>query len=110
MVEIVWSLDVQYHYCLYVVNIVHVVPMMLYTCGVKYIWCCVHIIYAVLCTDGVVGMLDMRCCVQMVLCTCWICNVVYIWCFVHVVYTVLCTYGIACMLYMWCYVHVVLCA
>ena len=54
--------------------------------------------------------LDMWCCVHMVLCACWICNVVCIRCYVHVVYVVLCTYGVVCMFYIRYYIHMVLCA
>jgi len=54
-------------------------------------------------TNGVVHMLDMRCCVHMVLCTWWICSVVYIWHGVHVVYMMLCTCGVV---YIWHCVHV----
>jgi len=63
----------------------------------------------VLCTYCNVRMMDMWCCVHMVLCACWIFSVVHIECYVHVVYAVLCTYGVVCMLYMWCYLHMVLC-
>jgi len=62
-------------------------------CDDMYIWCCVHIVRAMLCTYGVVYMLDMQCCVHMAL---WACG-----------YVVLCTYGVVCMLYMWGCVHVV---
>jgi len=44
MVEIVWYLDVDYYYCVYVIHIVHGLSMMFYTCGVVYIWCCVHVL------------------------------------------------------------------
>ena len=50
-------------------------------------------------------MLDMQCCVQMMLCTCWKCNAMYKWYCVHVVHMVPCTYGVVCMI-----VQVVLCA
>ena len=60
--------------------------------------------YAALCAYGVVRMLDMKCCVHMVLCTGCICSAMYIWCCVHVVHVVLYTYGIVCVI-----VHVVLC-
>ena len=74
-----------------------------------YIWCCVHVFYAMICIDGVVNMFFMQCCVQVVLCACWICDVVYIVCCAHVIYAVLCACGVVCMLDMRCYVHMVLC-
>jgi len=54
----VWSLDVSYYCCIY---LVHVASVMLCECGVVYIWCCVHVFYVVLCTNGVVYMLFMQC-------------------------------------------------
>lgn len=69
-------------------------------CSVVYRWCCVHVSYIVICTYGIVCMLCMQCCVNLVLCACCICNVVYIWCYVHVVYAVLFTNGIVSMLNM----------
>ena len=69
-----------------------------------------YIAYVVLGIDGVMYMLDMRCCVHIVLCACWMCGVVCIWCCARVGYAVLCTYGAMCMLNMQCYVHMVLCA
>ena len=68
-------------------------------------WCCENIVYAILCTYGTVHMLDMWCCVHIVLCACWICCVMYIWFYVHAENVVLCTYGVVCMI-----VNVVLCA
>jgi len=75
----------------------------------SYMWFCVHLVYVVLCIDGVVSMLYMHCCVQMVLCTN---GVVYIWCSVHIVYMVLHIYIVVYILYMsYCvqFLHVVLC-
>ena len=43
-----------------------------------YISLFVHISYLVLGIDGVMYMLDMQCCVHMVLCTCCICSAMYI--------------------------------
>jgi len=60
-------------------------------CSARYRWCYVHDRYAVLCSYGIVRMMDMGCCV-------------------HVVYEVLCTYSVVCMFCIWCYVHMVLCA
>lgn len=70
-----------------------------------YILYCVHDGYVTLCAYGFVHMLDMQCCVEMMLCTCLICSVMDMWCCVHVVHVVLCTYGVVCMM-----VQVVLCA
>ena len=74
-------------------------------CGAMYILYCLHVGYAMLCSYGDIRMLDMRCCVHMILRTCCICSAMYIWCCGHVVHMVLCTYGVVCM-----NVHVVLCA
>ena len=49
----VWSLDVSYYCCIY---LVHVVSVMLCACGVVYMF-----FYVVLCTNGVVYMLFMQC-------------------------------------------------
>jgi len=62
-----------------------------------YIWFSMHVGYAVLCMDDVMYMLDMQCCVWMVLCKCWICSAMYTWCCAHVLHMVLCTYGVVCM-------------
>lgn len=70
-----------------------------------YILYYVHDAYVVLYAYGALRVLDMHCCVQMMLCTCWICNVMYMWCCVHVVHVALCTYGVVCMI-----VKLVLCA
>ena len=83
----VWSMDVNYYCCIYVV---HVAPVML-------------------CAYDVVYILFMQCYVQMVLFTCCLCSVVYRWCCPHVGYVVLCAYGVVRMLEMWCCVHMVLC-
>lgn len=56
-------------------------------------------------TYGVLDMLDMWCCVYMVLCAYWICGAIYTWCCGHIGHVVLFTYGVMYMLYMWCYVH-----
>lgn len=61
------------------------------------------VVHIVLCTYCTMCIKDMRCCVHMALCTCWICNFVYIGFYVHVVYAVLCTYGVVHV------VHLVLC-
>ena len=93
-------LDVWYYYCAYTVYVVHVSYMMcahavlciynmctcclcsvmykmvqivLYECYIfntEYRWCCVHVGYVVFCTYCNVYMMDMRCCVHMVLCAC----------------------------------------
>jgi len=81
LVETVWSLDVQYYYC---VSIVHIVFCAFFICSTVYIWCSVHVAYALLCTYGVVCMLRK-------------------WCSVHVSYAVLCTYNIVCILHIWLY-------
>jgi len=68
-----------------------------------YILYCAHVLYAVMCTYGVVCMIDkvvfwawcamymfyIWCCVQVVLCTCRACDFVYIWCDVHGMHVVL---------------------
>jgi len=84
-------LDVQCYCCVYVVHVVYSVIVPMVMCNVVYvvlctydvvcklhIWCCVYITYVVLGIDGVTYMLDMRCCVHIVLCACCICDVVCI--------------------------------
>jgi len=65
----------------------------------------VNIAYVVYGINGAMYMMNMQCCVNMVLCPCWICSVVYRSCYVHVGYAVLCTNGDLCMLYIWCCSH-----
>jgi len=69
----------------------------------------VNVAYAVVGIDGVMYMMDMQCCVHIVLCTCWICSVVYgdmymlyMQCYVHMALCECCTYGA---MYIWCCVH-----
>ena len=61
-----------------------------------------YIAYAVPGINNVVYMLDMQCCVHIMLCTCWICGVVCIWHCAHILYVMLCTYGVMHMLDMQC--------
>ena len=68
-----------------------------------------NIAYAMLGIDGVMYMLDMQCCVDIVLYAWWICNVVFIWCCVHVGYEMLCTYCTVRIMDVRCCVHMVLC-
>ena len=56
------------------------VQIMLYKCFIfsaGYNRCYVHVGYMVLCTYCTVCMMDMHCCVRMVLCACWICGAMY---------------------------------
>jgi len=76
-------LDVQFYCCVYVVHILYsmIIPMVLFAyciCSAGYRWFYVHVGYAMICTYRIVHMMDMKCCVHMVLCACWICSVVYI--------------------------------
>ena len=79
-------------FCIYI-ECVHVIYEIL--CTGWYRYCCVNVAYAVLGIDGAMYIMDMWCCVHMVMCACWICSVVY---------------GAMYMLYMQCYAHMVLCA
>lgn len=94
-------LNVWYHFCAYVVYVVHVASMMLCACGVVYIQC-VYMLFMQCYIQGgtysVVCALHMQCRISMVLCTYWICGVVYILYCVHDGYAVLCAYGVVHML------------
>lgn len=65
-----------------------------FICNFVYIWHGVHVIHMVLCTCGVVCMI-----VHVVLCTCCTWGVVYRWCCVHVM---LCTHCVGGAMYIWC--------
>ena len=89
--------------------------------------CYIHILLSSWCICGVCAcgalcMLDMQCCVRMMLCTCWKDSSMYTWCCVHVVHMVLSTYDVVWMniqvvlwacgvmyMYIGCYEHAVLC-
>jgi len=77
-------------------TVVYMVLCACWICGVVYIWCYVHVVYAELCTYGVVCLL-----VHVVLCTCCTCDVVCRWCCVHVIHVALCTCVVVYMLFMW---------
>ena len=59
-------------------NVVYVVLYTYDVVSLLYIWHWVYITFVVLDIDGAMYMLDMRCCVHIILCTCWISNVVYL--------------------------------
>jgi len=67
--------DVARMRCCVCISCVRVVYAILYTGW--YIECCANIAYVVLGIDDVMYMMDMRCCVHTVLCTCWIFSAVY---------------------------------
>jgi len=68
----------------------------------------VNVAYSVLGIDGAMYMLDIWCCVHVILCAWWICVIVCIWYSAYVGYAVLCIYDPMYMLDMQCYVHMVL--
>jgi len=106
-----WIYSVVYRRCY-----VHVGYVMLYvacTCGVMYIWCCVHdyaigvvnmwccvhVVHMVLCAGDVVYMSCIWYCVHVVSCTCHACGAMYVYHFVHNIHVLQCICGIVCTLY-----------
>ena len=74
--------------------------------GSMYMRCCVHIVQVMLCTCGVVYMFLKWFHVHVMLCTCCVGGILYRWYYVHVVHVVFCVCS-TCVFYMWYYVHVV---
>ena len=64
---------------------VHVIHVMLYTCGFVYMSCMCYCVHVVWCMCGVVYALCRWCHVHVMLCTCCAGGVVYKWYYVHVI-------------------------
>jgi len=57
-------------FCNVMYRMVQIMLCEYFICSLGHRWFYVHIGYVVLCAYGVVHMLDMQCCVNMMLCTC----------------------------------------
>jgi len=113
--DIMYMLDMQCY--------VNVVLCACRTCGVIFIWwcvhdftsgvvcmqCCVHVLQVALCASGALYISCMWNCVQVVSCTCPVCGTMYMCYCVHIVQVVQCTCGIVNTLCRWCNLHVMLC-